>query len=103
MRIVLGVGGGIAAYKVCICSCRLFTEAGHDVTGHSHARRPPASSASPRRIADPSSGMDRQAGVPSDRRAQPGDPTRLQELDHECLRQAEELNRRYGNEGYKPS
>jgi phosphopantothenoylcysteine decarboxylase/phosphopantothenate--cysteine ligase len=30
-RIVLGVGGGIAAYKVCSL-LRLFTEAGHDVT-----------------------------------------------------------------------
>ncbi|MFP5312008.1 MAG: flavoprotein, partial [Actinomycetes bacterium] len=31
MRIVLGVGGGIAAYKVASL-LRLFTEAGHDVT-----------------------------------------------------------------------
>ncbi|GAB3589290.1 bifunctional phosphopantothenoylcysteine decarboxylase/phosphopantothenate--cysteine ligase CoaBC [Calidifontibacter terrae] len=31
MRIVLGVGGGIAAYKACSL-LRLFTEAGHDVT-----------------------------------------------------------------------
>ncbi|MEW1953771.1 bifunctional phosphopantothenoylcysteine decarboxylase/phosphopantothenate--cysteine ligase CoaBC [Terrabacter sp. NPDC080008] len=31
MRVVLGVGGGIAAYKACSL-LRLFTEAGHDVT-----------------------------------------------------------------------
>ena len=31
MRIVLGVGGGIAAYKVASL-LRLFTEAGHNVT-----------------------------------------------------------------------
>ena len=31
MRVVLGVGGGIAAYKVASL-LRLFTEAGHDVT-----------------------------------------------------------------------
>lgn len=31
MRVVLGVGGGIAAYKVCSL-LRLFTESGHDVT-----------------------------------------------------------------------
>jgi phosphopantothenoylcysteine decarboxylase / phosphopantothenate---cysteine ligase len=31
VRIVLGVGGGIAAYKVASL-LRLFTEAGHDVT-----------------------------------------------------------------------
>ena len=31
MRIVLGVGGGIAAYKVASL-LRLFTEAGHEVT-----------------------------------------------------------------------
>ena len=31
MRIVLGVSGGIAAYKACLL-LRLFTEAGHDVT-----------------------------------------------------------------------
>ena len=31
MRIVLGVSGGIAAYKACSL-LRLFTEAGHDVT-----------------------------------------------------------------------
>ena len=31
MRVVLGVAGGIAAYKACSL-LRLFTEAGHDVT-----------------------------------------------------------------------
>lgn len=31
MRVVLGVSGGIAAYKACLL-LRLFTEAGHDVT-----------------------------------------------------------------------
>ena len=31
MRVVLGVAGGIAAYKSCSL-LRLFTEAGHDVT-----------------------------------------------------------------------
>ena len=46
MRIVLGVGGGIAAYKVASL-LRLFTEAGHDVTVIPTEAARPASSASP--------------------------------------------------------
>ena len=35
MRVVLGVAGGIAAYKACSL-LRLLTEGGHDVTGYAY-------------------------------------------------------------------